>query len=176
LRERAAAAVAPAALEAGGEAAFCAFYRSSRDPVARALAVTLGDPDLAAEAVDEAMARAYQRWAHVEVLGNPAGWVYRVAFNWAASGLRRRRRLPRFLARPEVTGIGAVGEPAVAEALAELEVRQRAVVVCRYLLGWSVAETAAALNTPEGTVKSRLHRASRLLAARLSHLRSEEGQ
>ncbi len=64
----------------------------------------------------------------------------------------------------------------VARALADLDVRQRAVVVCRYLLGWSEAETAAALGTPVGTVKSRLHRASRLLAARLSHLRPEDDQ
>jgi RNA polymerase sigma-70 factor (ECF subfamily) len=59
-------------------------------------------------------------------------------------------------------------------ALAELDVRQRAVVVCRYLLGWSEAETAAALSTPIGTVKSRLHRANRHLSQRLAHLREED--
>jgi RNA polymerase sigma-70 factor (ECF subfamily) len=59
-------------------------------------------------------------------------------------------------------------------ALAELEVRQRAVVVCRYVLGWSEAETAAALSISAGTVKSRLHRANRQLSSRLAHLRDEK--
>lgn len=161
-------------MELGDEATFCAFYRSSRDSVARALAVTLGDADLAAEAVDEAMARAFQRWPHVVIMNNPAGWVYRVAFNWAVSGLRRHRALRSLAVPTDVPGIGAISEPSVAKALADLDVRQRAVVVCRFLLGWSEAETAAALGTPVGTVKSRLHRASRLLATRLSHLRPEE--
>lgn len=173
---RSAPAAAPAALELGGDEAFSAFYRSSRDAVARALALTLGDTDLAVEATDEAMARAFQRWSHVEAMANPAGWVYRVALNWACSSLRRRHRAPRPTAAPEVAGIGPIAEPTVAKALADLDVRQRAVVVCRYLLGWSEAETAVALGTPVGTVKSRLHRASRLLAARLSHLRPEDDQ
>lgn len=153
--------------------AFTQFYRESRNSVARALAVTLADGDLAAEAADEAMARAFQRWSHVGLLNNPAGWVYRVGFNWACSGLRRRSRAPRPLAEVGA-GPGPIPEPTVMRALAELDVRQRAVVVCRYLLGWTEAETAAALATPVGTVKSRLHRASRLLATRLSHLRPEE--
>jgi RNA polymerase sigma-70 factor (ECF subfamily) len=62
-------------------------------------------------------------------------------------------------------------EPDVLVALAELDVRQRSVVVCRYLLGWSEGETAAALSTAPGTVKSRLHRANRHLSQRLAHLR-----
>lgn len=40
---------------------FEAFYRDERDRLTRALALTLGDGHLAAEAVDEAMVRAYQR-------------------------------------------------------------------------------------------------------------------
>lgn len=152
---------------------FDTFYRSSRDSVARAVAVTIGDGDLAAEAVDEAMARAYQRWAKVSGLDNPGGWVYRVALNWSRSVLRRRRR-PAPAPHDGIMPPPVASEPAVARALAELDHRQRAVVVCRYVLGWSEAETAAALRTPIGTVKSRLHRATRQLSDRLAHLRSVE--
>jgi RNA polymerase sigma-70 factor (ECF subfamily) len=67
-----------------------------------------------------------------------------------------------------------MAEPDVLRALAELDVRHRAVVVCRYVLGWSEAETAAALATPVGTVKSRLHRANRQLSSRLAHLQDEK--
>ena len=49
-------------VEQTDQLAFHDFYAGSRDRVGRALAVTLGDTDLAADCVDEAMARAYQRW------------------------------------------------------------------------------------------------------------------
>jgi RNA polymerase sigma-70 factor (ECF subfamily) len=154
---------------------FTAFYAEARDPVARAVAVTIGDTDLAVEAVDEAMVRAYQRWARVSEFENPGGWVYRVALNWATSVLRRRRRpLPSAGGRSRISEPPVASEPDVLRAVAELDVRQRAVVVCRYVLGWSEAETAAALSTPVGTVKSRLHRANRYLSTRLAHLRAED--
>jgi RNA polymerase sigma-70 factor (ECF subfamily) len=82
---------------------------------------------------------------------------------------RRRDRLPLFEAPP--AGAPEIGEPTVARALASLNVDQRAVVVCRYLLDWSVAETAQALGVRPGTVQSRLHRATQHLQHRLSHLR-----
>jgi RNA polymerase sigma factor (sigma-70 family) len=152
---------------------FSDFYREGRERIARALSLTLADHDLAVEAVDEAMARAYQHWNRVGGLDNPGGWVYRVALNWSRSVLRRRRRAPRPRPDRDATDIGPVSEPAILRALAELDVRQRAVVVCRHLLGWSEEETAIALSTPVGTIKSRLHRANRILAARLNHLRNE---
>jgi DNA-directed RNA polymerase specialized sigma24 family protein len=148
------------------------FYSAHYASVARALALTIGDVDLAAEATDEAMVRAYQRWHQVSTYSSPGGWVYRVGLNWARSVLRRRRRGQRlavYAAPP--AGAPVVGEPAVAAALAELNVDQRAVVVCRFLLDWSVEETAAALGVRPGTVQSRLHRAVQQLQSRLSHLR-----
>jgi RNA polymerase sigma-70 factor (ECF subfamily) len=148
------------------------FYAEGRDAVIRAVTMTTGDRDLSVEAVDEAMARAFQRWSQVSRLDNPGGWVYRVALNWATSVLRRRHRRWPFAPSPKRSEEPpSVAEPDVMRALAELDVRQRAVVVCRYVLGWSEAETAAALSTPPGTVKSRLHRANRQLSSRLAHLR-----
>jgi RNA polymerase sigma-70 factor (ECF subfamily) len=152
---------------------FADFYRQSRTGLVRAVAVTIGDRDLAVEAVDEAFARAYQRWPRVGQLESPGGWVFRVALNWATSVLRRRRRAPQPLGERDPSDIGPIGEPDVLVALAELDVRQRAVVVCRHLLGWSEAETADALGIPAGTVKSRLHRATQHLAIRLDHLRPD---
>lgn len=144
-------------------------YARSRADIARALALALGDVDLAHEATDEAMARAYERWGAVRGLERPEGWVYRVAMNWALSIVRRRRRSQHRLYDPTDTSI-AITDPDVHAALGELDVKHRSVIVCRHLLGWSVAETAAALGVREGTVKSRLHRAHRILQARLRHL------
>ena len=55
-------------------------------------------------------------------------------------------------------------------ALRSLDLRYRSVVVCRYLLEMSEGQTAAALDIPAGTVKSRLHRAAQLLRVELAHL------
>jgi RNA polymerase sigma-70 factor (ECF subfamily) len=136
---------------------FDVFYRSEHAPLYRALAMTLGDSDLAAEAIDEAMVRAYQRWAVVSRYDNPAGWVYRVALNWAISRLRlRRRTLPAVQAAADELRLP---DPVLAEAVKRLSTSHRAVVVLRFHLDWSLEQIAAALGVPVGTVKSRLHRA-----------------
>lgn len=155
---------------------FGAFYEDRRDRVARALALTLGDADLACEAADEAMVRAYQRWDRVGRFDDPAGWVYRVGLNWATSVRHRLRRTPANQLDRDVHDVGPLSEPDVAAALLELPMHQRAVVVCRFYLGFSEAETSTALRTKPGTVKSRLHRALRHLEVRLAHLSPKENR
>ena len=138
--------------------------------MARALAVALGDRDLAVDATDEAMARAYPRWATISGYDNPGAWVYRVGLNWARSHRRRlARRLP--FAHPTEAPPVPVADPAVREALLALPLKLRSVVVCRLLLDWSVEDTATALGVRPGTVQSRLHRAVRSLHASLDSLR-----
>ena len=136
------------------------FYRTHRTSVARALALTLRDVDLATEATDEAMARAYQRWAQVRSIDNPAGWVYRVGLNWSRSVIRRiTRPAPTWVGGSASSPAPVVQDPAIDRALSELSVDHRAVVVCRVLLGFSEAHTAEVLGLRPGTVKSRLSRA-----------------
>jgi RNA polymerase sigma-70 factor (ECF subfamily) len=152
-----------------GRRSFDVFYRRARPSIGRALALALGDVDLAIDATDEALARAYERWSKVSTLERPEGWVYRVGLNWATSVLRRRRNHQRlYTALPVESPV--ITDPAVHASIAELDIAHRSVVVCRHLLGWSVSETASALRIREGTVKSRLHRATRILQSRLQHL------
>ena len=147
------------------------FYRDQRAAIGRALALTLGDTQLASEAVDEAMARAYQRWARVQALDNPCGWVYRVGLNWSRSILRRALRpAPTWVTSGIAVSDHGGLDPAIDRALAQLSVEQRAVVVCRLLIGYSEAQTAAALGLRVGTVKSRLARATARLQSLLSPL------
>lgn len=136
---------------------FETFYREGYAGIARALTLTLGNLDLAQEATDEAMVRAYVRWDKIRAYDNPGGWVYRVGLNWARSARRRLARAMPFHERPVVDA--TVSDPANFAALRDLDVGLRAVVVCRLLLDWSVDETAVALRIKPGTVKSRLHRA-----------------
>ncbi|MGD9997198.1 MAG: sigma factor-like helix-turn-helix DNA-binding protein [Ilumatobacteraceae bacterium] len=156
------------------ELSFDDFYRLNRTPVGRALAVTLRDPVLAAEAVDEAMARAFQRWDRVGRLDNPGGWVYRVGLNWSRSVVRRLiRPAPIWMSGPDTVPPPTVADPAIDHALAQLTVDQRAVVVCRLLLNLSEAQTADALDIKPGTVKSRLHRALERLTPLLISFRED---
>jgi RNA polymerase sigma-70 factor (ECF subfamily) len=147
------------------------FYRTEVDGLYRALSLALGSADLASEAVDEAMTRAFQRWPKVREFHNPAGWVYRVGLNWSISRLRKRNRERLgedwLLDEPGRQDLGF--DPDLYRALARLPVESRSVVVLRHVLGWSTAETAAALGVSQGTLKSKLFRA-------LSQLRREMEQ
>src|SRR5207244_6657602 len=60
---------------------------------------------------------------------------------------------------PEAEAEAAEERAALLRALTGLPDDDREVIVCRNLLQFSVEETAEALGLPEGTVKSRLHRA-----------------
>ena len=145
---------------------FTAFYERRRTEVHAAVAVTVGDSELAAEAVDEAFVRAAERWGQVSDMGRPAGWVYRVAVNWATSWRRKWSRRPtrpvEMLDRPHEDDLSSV---TLLEELSELPLAQRQMLVLRFVLGYSVPETARTLGVAEGTVKSGVHRARQQLRA-----------
>jgi len=128
--------------------------------IVRAVWGSVGDRDLAGEAVDEAMTRAFARWEHVSSVSNPEGWVYRTARNWATSRLRRlvsARRYRHLVASPV-----AQGQPSVDDSeflLRDLSVVQRDVVVLRFLLDLSIEQTAEVLDISHGAVRSRTNRA-----------------
>lgn len=134
---------------------FDGFYRTHRDRLYRALVMTIRDADVASEAIDEAMARAAERWASIGAYDAPEGWVYRVALNWARSVFRRKRPV---LHPPELMW-DALPDPDVTKAVAALPYKLRVVVVARYYLDWTNPEIATGLDIPLGTVKSRIHRA-----------------
>ena len=134
---------------------FDGFYRMHRDRLFRALVMTIRDADVASEAVDEAMARAAERWNTIGAYDAPEGWVYRVVLNWSRSVFRRKRPV---LNPPELVW-DALPDPDVTRAVAALPYKLRVVVVARYYLDWTNPETATGLDIPLGTVKSRIHRA-----------------
>lgn len=151
---------------------FASFYRHGYQQVARALGITLGDWDLGAEAADEAMARCYAHWRTVRTYENPPGWVYRVGLNWARSTHRRRQRRYPYADRLDIEQ-PPVADPQIQRALEKLDVRLRAVIVCRFYLDLSTKATAEALGIRPGTVKSRVSRGLERLEALLAHFRQE---
>jgi RNA polymerase sigma-70 factor, ECF subfamily len=149
---------------------FDEFYRGAFGRLVGQVYLVTGDVGDAEDAVQEAFARASARWSKVRDFSVPEQWVRRVAMNLALDGLRRARRRLTALARlgpsPAVAPI-SVERVAVAEALQTLPRSYRQVIVLHHLLELPVEQVARELGIPTGTVKGRLWRGRRALAARL---------
>lgn len=110
--------------------------------------------------------RAYRRWGRICRDGDPERYVRRMLVNASVDRWRRLRRRPELPARAPEAGHVVADQSAVVDdrdqllrALAALPVRQRAVIVLRYLEDLSEAQTSAVLGCSEGTVKSQASRA-----------------
>ncbi len=138
------------------------------------MAMVCGSLPAAEDAVQEALARAWERAERGHEIDSLAAWVATVARNLLRDRFRRLRvelRARRELAereRPDAPALGAERRADLERALAALPRRQREVIVYHYYLDLGVAEIASLLGTPEGSVKSALHRARRGLAGGLA--------
>lgn len=151
---------------------FITLYRRDRDRLCRTVALTLGDAQLAVEAVDEAFARAFERWGQVRRCREPAAWVFRVAVNWARSWRRKWSRRPtRPVEELDRAYEDRTLDTDVLDRIQTLSPAQRDTLVLRFAFDLSVADTAEALGVSEGTVKSRVNRALQALARRPEVLR-----
>lgn len=124
----------------------------------------------AEECVQEAFLRVLSRWQHVSQLESPEAWVRTVAFRLLSNRRRKARNAVRALLRHGLPPAEPPPNPDrvdVADAMRQLPLGQRQVVVMHHVLGLSVEEIARALNVAPGTVKSRLSRARVSLAALL---------
>lgn len=130
-----------------------------------------GDRGRAEDIVQETLLRA---WRHPEALDPERGpvrsWLFTVARNVAVDAHRARRSRPREVGDEGLALVPAVDEIEqaldtwlVADALATLSPDHRNVIVETYYRGRSVAEAAAVLGIPGGTVKSRTFYALRAL-------------
>lgn len=136
-----------------------------------ALTLYCGTRATAEELAQEALIRVCQHWDRVRGLHNPGAWAHRVAMNLASSHLRRlgaeRRARARLATLAEgQRSIYEVVEPGVERirsAIAALPRRQRRALILRYYVGLSVAEAAAEMSCPEGTVKRLTHEATKAL-------------
>ncbi len=93
-------------------------------------------------------------------MANPAGWAYRVGLNWGRRRIWRRRKEQELVGSIDLAHhTDAYLDHDLARALQTLPLKFRAVVVLRYLLGYSERDTAASLGISTGTAKSRMSRA-----------------
>jgi RNA polymerase sigma-70 factor (ECF subfamily) len=147
-----------------------AFVVDDYPRIVTGLSVMCGSHTAAEDAVQEALARAWERSERGEQIEQLAGWVTVVARNILMSWFRRIRAERRARGALDQQGdrwqgTGMTDDHVdVVRALAVLTRVQRETTVLYYYLGMTVGEVAAALRVSDGTVKSTLHRARQVLA------------
>jgi len=164
------ARTAPRQERVADEAFIRALYAEHGGALLRyALHLTGGDRQRAEDLVQETIVRA---WRHPEALADrqPRPWLFAVARNLAVDAYRARQSRPPEVGQAALEMLPASDDAdrtleswAVAEALASLRPDHRKVIVETYYRGCTVAEAAAALGIPPGTVKSRTYYALKAL-------------
>lgn len=129
----------------------------------------------AEDVMQEVFLRLIQAKPVFENEAHAKAWLLRVACNCANDLFRlpwRRREVPLEdnLSAPEALEPGGV-----TQAVLSLPARYRIPIHLYYYEGFSVAEIAGAMGKSEGTVKSRLFRARKLLRDKLEEEAYDEG-
>ena len=180
-----------AAHVAGDSAAFGELFARHRDRLWAVALRTMGNPDDAADGLQDGMVAAYRRAASFRGEAQVTTWLHRVVVNACldrlrAMKVRRADPLPDDLEEyggrgslvsgteaaldPAEISVGADRRRRVLEALADLPGEQRAALVLVDMEGYPVAEVAVMLDCAVGTVKSRCSRGRTRLAGLLADL------
>jgi RNA polymerase sigma-70 factor, ECF subfamily len=173
---------------AGDPDAFGELFRRHKERLWAVAIRTLGDPEEAADALQDAMISAFRRAGSFRGDSAVTTWLHRIVVNACLDRMRRRA------ARPATTGTdeqtldvaalaGAVPDPSsdsdvsldVMAALRTLPPDQQAALVLVDMLGYPVADAAEVLDVSVGTVKSRCSRGRARLLPHLAHLRQRSG-
>jgi RNA polymerase sigma-70 factor (ECF subfamily) len=168
------------ALQGDGQA-FGKLVQAYERPVYNLTYRMLGDAAEAEDAAQETFLRAYAKLASYQPGRKFVNWILSIASHHCIDRLRRRKRAPQlsldgplpplWLAsdapQPEqVVGKSQMREQ-VRQVLNTLPPNYRAAVVLRYWYNMSYNEIAGVMETTESAIKSRLHRARRMMAAEL---------
>jgi RNA polymerase sigma factor (sigma-70 family) len=152
-------------------------------PIAHRTATLIAGPADAEDAVQDAFVRAYYALGQFRRGAPFKPWLLTIVANAARNRVRSAGQQPRLrdrLVGDRTAGVLRLVRSAESEvldaddrhtlvaAIDALPANARSVVICRYLLELSEAETAQMLGWPPGTVKSRLSRALDRLRADLA--------
>ena len=169
----------------GDPDAFTELFNRHRDRLWAVALRTTGDPEEAADALQDAAVSAFRAAATFRSEAAVGTWLYRIVINACVDRARRRASRPTVSYPDEQSPAWqrAVRDPSdmaanrelrivLEDALASLPLDQRAAIVAVDLEGLSVDEAAQALGVPPGTIKSRCARGRAKLAIQLADLRN----
>lgn len=161
------------AAQRGDHEAFEVLATSAGDRLYAVARLILRSTELAEDAVQEALVRAWQQLPSLRDPDRFDAWLYRLVVNACADQGRQVRRWtdrvrPLVLDPPIDDDTGSIADRDQLErGFSRLKPEQRAVVVLHHYSGFSTAEIAQILGIPEGTARSRLHYATEALRAAL---------
>ena len=128
----------------------------------------LNNQEDAADAVQDTLARAWEKRRFLARQEHFKPWVMRILTNQCKDVLRKRRRRSFYpLEEDAVTVEMPEPQPPVMAAIGALKPEWRAVVLLHYVDGYAVQEIAQNLGIPSGTVKTRLRAARKRLSQTL---------
>jgi RNA polymerase sigma-70 factor (ECF subfamily) len=161
------------AARGGDHEAFEVLAASAADRLYAVARLILRATDLAEDAVQEALVRAWQQLPTLRDPDRFDAWLHRLLVNACADQGRQLRRWtqqvrPLLLDTAIDDDTDAVADREQLErGFSRLKLEQRTVVVLHYYSGFSAAEIARILGIPEGTARSRLHYATEAMRAAL---------
>jgi RNA polymerase sigma-70 factor, ECF subfamily len=174
VRERSASS-ASISIGATTELSFEGFYLANERRLFRALYVLTGSRDQAEDLCQHAFCRVWERWDRVSALDDPAGYLFRTAFNAHHSATRRAVRAAR-RAIDVVAHTTPVPDRSPADvaadrddvhrALAGLTARQREAVVLTQLLDCDATHAARIMRIRPATVRVLVSQARTVLVRR----------
>jgi len=170
----------------GDPHAFAELVQRHRDRMWAVALRTLGDPEEAADALQDAFLSAFRAVGRFRGEAAVTTWLHRIVINACLDRLRRQSIRPSVpmgddatldAIAPKNADPTALHEVAldVAAALQQLPYEQRAALILVDMMGYGVDEAARVLEVPTGTVKSRCARGRARLAPLLGHLRNRRG-
>lgn len=149
---------------------FDAFYTARASRIVRNIYLRTGDATRAEDCVQEAFVRAWRKWDRLQN-DDPVGWVTMVAWRLAIRDWHRTVREAKARvgwSRKTTTDAPAQQLLDLHMVLRRLPEPQRDVLILHYLEDLAVADIAALLGMPEGTVKSHLSRGRSALREELA--------
>ncbi|QGF23323.1 RNA polymerase sigma factor SigM [Raineyella fluvialis] len=166
-----------AAHVSGDPLAFSVLIGRHQDRLWSVAVRTLGDPEDAADALQDAYLRAFRRAHTFRGDARVSTWLHRIVINACLDRIRYLKRRPtapldpeRMPADPPDDTAGEILADAVTQALAQINPDQRAALILVDMEGFSVEEAAAMLGCAPGTIKSRCSRGRARLAVLLRDL------
>ncbi len=135
----------------------------------------LRNNDDCADAVQEALTRAWQKKHTLRSMDRFKPWLMRILVNQCNDMLRRQKRRSFFPLDEAAASVAAPEEPLeLMEAIGQLKPEWRVAIVLHYMEGCTVQEISAMTGTPTGTVKARLSAARKRLGRLLNEEWEEE--
>lgn len=146
---------------------FQSWVTANGDALMRFAYLVIGDRDRAADAVQDALVVACQRWRRIVAHGSPDAYLRRCVVNADTTRWRRFLRREQLAPDPTLYGTQETGADTAGKVVLEdamwslclrLPPRQRAAIVLRYYDDYPDAEIAAVLGCSTSTVRSQIHR------------------